>query len=153
MLQRRSNCTDRTIVDVILLFQKHLKVKHMPLSFKATDKALKKKAGVSFLRLHGCPECNKHVYKPDDTEKNCPYKKVDGSVCGHPRYDENNQPHEVFFMLFVLIYVACVCVSSQTVCSFILLVFPRRRCFISLLLRASRSCCVANNTVVCVNMK
>ena len=41
------------------------------------------------LRLHGCVGCDKHVFGPSDVESECPQ-------CGHPRFDEQGNPHEVF---------------------------------------------------------
>ena len=67
------------------------------------------KAGVSFLILHGCVECNKFVYVETDKRKNCPYVKANGDVCGAPRYDSNGVPKEVIIViLFVLARIIIV---------------------------------------------
>ena len=71
--------------------------------FRKNEKKMQKEAGAVFLRLNGCPGCNDHVYLPTDPETHCPHVKHDGTVCGHPRCDENGKPLEVFFV--------CVCCS------------------------------------------
>ena len=54
-------------------------------------------AGVSFLRLNGCPKCNNYVYLPDDKRAHCPQVK-DGTPCGAARFDEDGKPLEVVCM-------------------------------------------------------
>ena len=51
-----------------------------------TESALKR-------RLHGCIDCNNHVFGPSDNENECP-------KCAHPRYDEEGKPHEVCSYFF-----------------------------------------------------
>ena len=64
-------------------------------SLQSFDRKSIKTAGVDFIILHGCPECDKYVYTPEDKANNCPYIKADGTVCGYSRYDESHVPHEV----------------------------------------------------------
>ena len=58
-------------------------------------------------QLHGCVGCNDHVFAPSCAAKQCP-------KCGHPRYDEKGNAHEVVASAFCFISFAfCV------VCSYI----------------------------------
>ena len=91
-LQSKVKCTDKTLFEIINIFSKYTGLAKLPKSLRRIDKELKKKAGCSFLRLHGCTKCRKHVY--DDGRVTCP-------ICGESRYDEENKPREVFFF-FVL---------------------------------------------------
>lgn len=70
----------------------------LPTGFRSVDKKMQKAAGASVLRLHGCMQCNQHVYHPDDEAHLCTHVKVDGTVCGHPRYDKDGKPNEVNFV-------------------------------------------------------
>ena len=79
---------------------------------------VQEKAGVSFLILHGCVECNKFVYVESDERKNCPYVKADGVVCGEPRYDSNGKPREVNIVLFLYLYLLSNCINSYYVINF-----------------------------------
>ena len=102
-LQSRSKCTNALCADIVSTFARYLKVS--PTDFRATfrahDKKMQQEAGVSFLRLNGCPKCHKFVYLPDDPRSNCPYVKADGSVCEHPRFDADGKPFEVCKFIIV----------------------------------------------------
>ena len=66
---------------------------------------------MNYIVLHGCPKCDKHIYGPNDRNKNCPFKNGDGTVCGHPRFKHGKKAWEVRF----------VCVSSSSSSSLLLL--------------------------------
>ena len=94
-LQQRTKCGNNTCVGFIKLFEQHLgaeAVATLPKSFAACDKALKAEAGVKCLELHGCTNCQRHVFAPDDkTSTCCP-------DCGVGRYTADGRPKErVFF--------------------------------------------------------
>lgn len=93
-LQQRSGCTNVTCGDVLSLFKQYLG-NIVPKDFRAVDRKLRKAAGASVLRLNGCPECNRHVYHPEDKTEFCPHVKSDGTVCGHPRFGADGKPLEV----------------------------------------------------------
>lgn len=57
--------------------------------FKGFDKEMKQEAGVSFLRLNGCPSCDNHIYMPDDRRAICP-------KCGNERFDASGKALETF---------------------------------------------------------
>lgn len=89
-LQQRNKCSNSTCEDICSTFSKYLRTNRFtPQDFKAFDKQMKQDAGVSFLRLNGCPSCDNHIYMPDDRCSNCP-------KCGHARFDSNGQPFETF---------------------------------------------------------
>jgi len=94
-LQQRTKCGNNTCVGFIKLFEQHLGTKAnstLPKSFAACDKALKAEAGVKCLELHGCTNCQRHVFAPGDkTSARCP-------ECGAGRYQADGKPNErVFF--------------------------------------------------------
>lgn len=95
-LQQRSGCSDVTCKEVLQMFKQYLG--DLPTGFRSVDKKMQKAAGASVLRLHGCMQCNQHVYHPDDEAHLCTHVKVDGTVCGHPRYDKDGKPNEVNFV-------------------------------------------------------
>ena len=90
-LQHRTGCSNATCADIIETFRKYLRM-DVSVDFKSTDKKMRAVAGTSFLRLNGCTNCHKHVFKPDDKAKLCP-------LCGHnSRYDSKGKPcEEVFY--------------------------------------------------------
>ena len=97
-LQQNTKCSNRTCLDFIHLFSKYVggkKAASLPQSFRACDKELKKQAGVNFIELHGCANCNKHVFKPDDKAQSCP-------LCGSDRYDSKGKPNEVYILLYYI---------------------------------------------------
>lgn len=92
-LQQRAKCSDATCEDIVVTFSKYLSFAAP--DFRSQDKELKKAAGVSFLRLNGCPKCHKFIYLPEDRRTHCAQVNKDGTVCGHPRYDDSGKPFEV----------------------------------------------------------
>lgn len=93
-LQQRSGCSDAACDDIVRTFQKYLGI-DAPKNFRSYDKSMQQAAGAKMLRLNGCPSCKRHVYLPTDKEQCCPRIKANGSVCGHPRYDDEGKPLEV----------------------------------------------------------
>ena len=92
LLQRRTKCSNY----VCQQFAKVLK-SQKGRGIKAFDKKAKAAAGVDYIELHGCPKCNKHVYRPCDKLKYCPHINDDSTTCGHPRFNGANQPFEKAF--------------------------------------------------------
>lgn len=86
LLQQRSKCSDKTCDEILWIFSKHLGIVRN--NFRNTDKKMRKVAGTSVLRLHGCVGCHKHVFLPQDKNIVCP-------LCGHARYDVEKKPFEV----------------------------------------------------------
>ena len=95
-LQQRCGCTDATCADILKTFQKYLGFT-APKNFKQYDKKMRKEAGAELLRLNGCPHCKSHVYLPKDKAHSCPHINRDGTVCGHPRYDDSGKALERVF--------------------------------------------------------
>ena len=62
---------------------------------------MQKAAGISFIRLNGCPVCKKFVYLPSDRRQRCPQTNDDGTVCGSPRCDATGKPFEVIIFYFM----------------------------------------------------
>ena len=96
-LQRRTNCSDATVIDFIATFGKYLKCSTPEIDFKKFDVKMQSRAGVGFLILHGCVKCDKFVFTPDDKRTHCPYVKPDGEVCGGDRFDADGKPIERVF--------------------------------------------------------
>ena len=92
MLQRRTKCSNFVCDEFVKTFKTCSGVQS---SIKKFDKRAKDLAGVNYFVLHGCPGCDRHVYKPEDEELTCPFVKDDGNVCGHARFNASNQPFEV----------------------------------------------------------
>lgn len=92
-LQRKTRCSDAVCKEFIKIFQK-FSPGLLQSCISGFDRKAKKFAGCEFIILHGCPNCDRHVYKPTDPEGICP-------VCGHPRFDVKGKALEVF---------VCVCV-------------------------------------------
>lgn len=92
-LQHRSKCSDNTCADALRTFAKYLGF--APNNFRKCDNKIKKAAGASMIRLDGCVGCDRYVYRPGEKLAHCPRVKEDGSLCLHPRFDEQGQPHEV----------------------------------------------------------
>lgn len=84
-------------MDIVSTFAKYIKgnTPDFETTFNRFDKKLKEAAGTTFLRLNGCPKCNVFVYTPEDKSTHCPHTKLDGTVCGHPRYDAAGKALEV----------------------------------------------------------
>jgi len=97
-LQNRCKCTEAMCADITKMFGKHMGIKQKcgyRSAAKKHDKILQEAAGVECLSIHGCIGCNKFVYTPGDDRTHCPFRKSDNTICGHPRFDDNNKPHEV----------------------------------------------------------
>ena len=92
LLQRRTKCSNFVCKQFVDLFRQNAEDKNNLGSLSSFDKKSKRVAGVNYLALHGCPSCNKHVYTHKDKNKVCPFIKANGTVCGHPRYSEQNEP-------------------------------------------------------------
>lgn len=88
-LQQRTGCSDAACQDIIETFRKYLRV-DVPADFAKTDKKMQKAAGTGFMRLHGCIDCKRHVFKPEDKCKHCPR-------CDHARFNSKRQPFEEVF--------------------------------------------------------
>ena len=86
-LQRQTRCSDKVCKEFVKLYRK-FHPDGVTSSINAFDVKVKKAAGCYYHVLHGCPNCNRHVYKPTDDERACP-------VCGHSRFDDKNQPQEI----------------------------------------------------------
>ena len=88
------------------MFKKYLGINvSTPANFRKYDSKMRKEAGAELLRLNGCPHCKTHVYLPSDKSTCCPHVKDDGSVCGHPRFDEAGKPLEVSKYLSVFYFL------------------------------------------------
>ena len=82
-IQRETSCSTKTIE---LIYERCLRpflnlgpVGKKVKQFRSTDQTL---------LLHGCVDCNRFVFTPDDRRRHCPR-------CDHPRYDEKGKPFEV----------------------------------------------------------
>lgn len=95
LMQRRTKCSDYVCQQFVKVYKNHGHEEAGARGILSFDRKAKKAAGVNYIVLHGCPECNKYIYKPDDQHVNCPYKKDDGTICGHPRFNTDKQPFEV----------------------------------------------------------
>lgn len=100
-LQQRCGCTDATCDDILNTFKKYLGI-NAPTNFRKYDSKMREAAGAEMLRLNGCPHCKRHVYLPTDKAQTCPHVKKNGTVCGHPRYDEAGKPLEVCMLPFTV---------------------------------------------------
>ena len=99
-IQRRTKCSNYVCAEFVKLYRKIYAGEDGKdvATLKAFDKKCTNAAGSNFLVLHGCPSCNKYIYGKDDDNETCPYVKVDGTICGHPRYTEQNEPFEVCYV-------------------------------------------------------
>ena len=114
MLQKRTRCSNYVCNQFVKAFEEHSPPQKKGETIQSFDKKSIRAAGADYIELHGCPQCNKHVYKPDDEEINCPFINEDGSICGYSRFDEANQPYEVGTIVFLLIIVySLVCLYAQ----------------------------------------
>ena len=101
-LQSRSKCTEAMCVDIVSTFSKYMNVK--PADFRTqsrkADRKMQQKAGVKCMEIHGCVDCNKFVYTPDDRRTHCPRPQ-----CGGARFDINGKPREVCIVCALLFTV------------------------------------------------
>jgi hypothetical protein len=93
LLQRRTKCSNAVCDDFVRMFRKYCGTTGQTL--KSFDRKARQAAGVNYIILHGCPKCDKHIYGSNDRNTNCPFKKEDGTVCGHPRFEKENEAWEV----------------------------------------------------------
>ena len=98
LIQRRTKCSNYVCDEFVKLYRIHATEEENGGSLNSFDKKCKHVAGVNYLVLHGCPSCDKYIYTKDDDNENCPFVKADGTVCGHPRYNEKNAPFEVCYV-------------------------------------------------------
>ena len=87
-VQYQSQCANRTLNMAIEVLKPHLRLRHFEHGFKNVDAIMKQESGATCLCLNGCVGCNNHVFTPQEKVKTCPR-------CGHDRYNEKAQPHEV----------------------------------------------------------
>ena len=97
MLQRKTRCSDFVCNEFVRTYRKFAPPAAAKTSLHEFDTKAKRAAGCNYIVLHGCPGCNRHVYLPTDKQKRCPFIKKDGTVCGHPRFDEKGKALEVIF--------------------------------------------------------
>ena len=111
-LQQRCGCSDSTCDEIMSTFSKYLSLDAD--DFRSFDGKMQEMAGASVLRLNGCPECNCHVYLPDDEATTCPHVfdegekagKARGDVCGHSRFDPNGQPWEASYVCMLCAFTS-----------------------------------------------
>lgn len=87
-VQHRTNCTTKTFLEFIHLFEQYVDGQ-LPKDFVKADKNLKEAAGIDVVELNGCNACHRHVYGPDDKRAECPF-------CGASRYDAKGKAQEVY---------------------------------------------------------
>ena len=103
-IQRRTKCSEATVVDFLATFEKYIDCPTagiMAKSLRECDKIMQQRAGVNFIILNGCPQCEKFVYTPDDKRSFCPYVLNGGAVCGAPRYNADGKPKEVLIAYII----------------------------------------------------
>ena len=105
LIQRRTGCSNHVCNQFVHVFKKFSK-NETGRTMASFDKKAKQAAGTNYLVLHGCPKCDKYVYTPKDRNVHCPYPDKAGGVCGHPRFNDENQPWEV--LLFLCLCDMCV---------------------------------------------
>jgi len=107
--QKRTRCTEATVINFIQTFEKYLKIPVMArASLRRCDKNMQQKAGCHFIILNGCVGCDRFVYLPNDKRTHCPRHKPDGSVCGAARYKLDGKPREVC----VCAHISCLYVYN-----------------------------------------
>ena len=124
LLQRRTRCSNFVCEEFVKTYKKFTPV---PVTKRMDefDDLAKKAAGCNYIVLHGCPECNRHIYLPTDKAKSCPFVKEDGNICAHPRFNEHGKAFEVIrrslnYILFVPSYKKCSCIFVLLIVSLIL---------------------------------
>lgn len=106
-LQRKTRCSNVVCREFVKVFKKFSPIP-VKSSISRFDSKAKEEAGCDYIILHGCPNCNRHVYKPTDQERTCP-------VCAHPRFNNKGKPLEVFgICLFCICLCACFFVLLHT---------------------------------------
>ena len=103
LLQRRTRCSNFVCEEFVKTYKKFspdpVKTRTVKTRIREFDNRAKNAAGCNYIILHGCPECNRHVYLPTDKATSCPFVKQDGNVCAHPRFDEHGKAFEVILLL------------------------------------------------------
>lgn len=94
LLQRRTKCSNTVCKEFVRLFKKENGTSNKGLV--GFDNKSKAAAGTEYIKLHGCPKCDRYIYRPGDPNSNCPFIQ-NGTVCGHPRYNEKKKPWELAF--------------------------------------------------------
>ena len=99
LLQRRTRCSNFVCEEFVKTYKKFspdpVKTRTVKTRIREFDNRAKNAAGCNYIILHGCPECNRHIYLPTDKAKSCPFVKDDGNVCAHPRFNEHGKAIEV----------------------------------------------------------
>ena len=100
LIQRRTKCSNYVCNEFVRAFKNK---KNGGRTIDTFDTKAARAAGVEYFVLHGCPKCNKYVYKPSDSSTHCPFPKQDGTVCGHPRYKTAKEPWEVYMFYYAFV--------------------------------------------------
>ena len=88
-LQRQTRCTTKTLMTIIKELRPFLSFEcDIPSSFRGIDNDLKRDTQAITLELHGCVNCNNHVFLPSDKVKRCPR-------CCFPRFSASGKANEV----------------------------------------------------------
>ena len=90
-IQRQTRCSDKLIKSVINAVGQH-SGKQFKKTLYSFDKEAQKIAACTFIKLHGCKACNRHVFTPWDRDRTCP-------LCGGQRFDVDGRPKEVCYYL------------------------------------------------------
>lgn len=75
-LQQKIKLSNQQSEFVAAMIADHVECKP---DLKGADRELSKESGVTKVELHGCVDCNAHVFGPTDRRQTCPN-------CNHPRY-------------------------------------------------------------------
>ena len=116
MLQRKTRCSNFVCNEFVRTYRKLAPPTSVKKSIHDFDSKSKRAAGCNYIVLHGCPQCNRHVYLPTDKETRCPVLKKDGTICGHARFDDKGQPFEVMFCFATHAVVICLAVVFAYIC-------------------------------------
>lgn len=88
-VQRETRCTTKTLMTFIKEIRPFLKFECAPpSSFRGIDTDLRRHGHAISLELHGCVQCNNHVFLPSDKAKRCP-------LCRFPRFSASGKANEV----------------------------------------------------------
>ena len=112
LLQRRTRCSNFVCEEFVKTYKNFspdpVKTRTVKTRIREFDNRAKNAAGCNYIILHGCPECNRHVYLPTDKATSCPFVKQDGNVCAHPRFDEHGKAFEVILLLVPSYKCSCI---------------------------------------------
>ena len=87
--QRESGCTTKTLLAIQKALNPSVSI------CNNADKTLLQNANAVVLQLHGCVGCDDYVFKPSDLAIRCPR-------CGHPRFNSDKKPNEVYIIMYVV---------------------------------------------------